>query len=136
MTTLFDTFDRLRDLNAHYSDYGVFPRSLMYEGFYSEVWASIFVLSGSPVVVFVMFALHAICACFLLVGYRTRIATVLCWIFTISIQNRCYFISFSGDWEYRDLLLFSIALPLGQHFSIDALLESPPKISNQEKEKK
>jgi len=113
------------------------PRSLMFEGFYSDVWISVFNLSGSPIVVFVMFAIHGICALFLLVGYYTRIATILCWIFTISIQNRFYFLAFSGDWEYRNLLLFSIALPLGEFYSIDSLFSSyEPNHFTEENEKR
>ena len=84
-----DLFTRSVDLTAHYTDAGVLPASTLFDIYGSRVYASIHVIaSGSLTAEALVFALHAIAAIALLVGYRTRLATVLCWYLSVSLQFR------------------------------------------------
>ena len=56
----------------------------------------------------------------LLVGYRTRLATIGSWILLASIHVRLPVVINAGDTLLRVLLFWSIFLPLGAMWSVDA----------------
>ena len=63
-------------------------------------------------------AFTAGCAIALLVGWRTRLATVLCWYLVASVQPLSYM---GGDSILRLLLFWGLFLPLSARFSMDAV---------------
>lgn len=59
-----------------------------------------------------------------LIGYKTRVAQVLSLVFVASMNGRILLIENGGYVVYNLLLLWTCFLPLGDRFSVDALLES------------
>lgn len=126
---LADLLLRARDLSAHYSDAGIMPRWVQSDFLLSSSW-SFHLANGSMVFQAVMFALAGFCAIGLLVGWRTRLMTVLSWLLLISLQNRNTYI-LSGEDNLGLLLLFwAMFLPLGARYSVDAALTRKPSWSS------
>ncbi|WP_287517549.1 DCC1-like thiol-disulfide oxidoreductase family protein [Okeania sp. SIO2C2] len=118
-----DLIIRAGDLTAHYSDAGVLPRTLLKEISNPLYW-SINSISGAAFVQGLIFLFAGLIAIALLVGYRTRLATIAMWAFIISIHNRNPTLIFAGDDVLRVLLFWSMFLPLGANYSIDSALNS------------
>ena len=77
---VYDLASRAGDFSAHYTDQGILPTSTMVEIYGNKVYASLHIIaSGSHVAEALVFTLQALAAVALLVGYRTRLATALCW---------------------------------------------------------
>jgi predicted DCC family thiol-disulfide oxidoreductase YuxK len=118
-----DLWLRARDLRAHYTDFGILPRADLI-GQFDSWYPSLHLASGSAVYQILLFAVAAITACALLVGYRTRLATFLSWFLLISLQERNVYILQGGDVLLVMLLFWGMFLPLGARFSIDAALDT------------
>ncbi|MGD1807156.1 DCC1-like thiol-disulfide oxidoreductase family protein [Dapis sp. BLCC M126] len=114
---------RATDLTAHYSDAGVMPRTLLKEISNPFYW-SINSISGEAFVQGLIFLFAGLVAIALLVGYRTRLATIAIWAFIISIHNRNPVLIFAADHVLRALLFWAMFLPLGASYSIDSALNS------------
>ena len=56
----------------------------------------------------------------LILGYRTRVSTAIGWLVIGSIQSRNQLLLQHGDYLLRLLLFWSMFLPLGARFSLDA----------------
>ncbi|MEZ4699555.1 MAG: HTTM domain-containing protein [Rhodothermales bacterium] len=122
---LVDLVVRATALGAHYTDAGVVPRSF-YFTYYPADWAlSLHLLSGSLWWQAVLFAAAGLAALALTAGYRTRAATWCAWLLTLSLHTRNPLVLNGGDWLLLDLLLWSLFLPLGARFSLDALAGRP-----------
>jgi hypothetical protein len=121
---LCDWTDRIPDLTAHYSDAGVFPRSLVAQGTpnlrFLIVPVSVHLMSGATWFQALLLAIACLVALALLVGYRTRLATFLSWFLLISVHARNPALLQGGDILLRMILFWSIFLPLGACFSVDA----------------
>jgi hypothetical protein len=61
----------------------------------------------------------------LALGWRTRVATVLAWVLTISAQSRNGLVLGGGSAVLRLLLFWGMWLPLGARWSLDARRRSP-----------
>ena len=122
LALLYDLLDRSRDLVALYGDEGVLPAASALEMFGRGIYASIhFHASGSAFALGALFGLGILCAAALLVGYRTRLATVLSWYLLASLQVRNDWANgMSGDVFLVALLFWAIFLPLGARGSADA----------------
>lgn len=125
---LWDLADRARFLEAHYTDAGTFPREAnvaLWSGgeYWERLWAfaSLHMLSGDLVWQGFLFLLTAVCAFCLMIGYRARLFAALCWLLTISIQNRNPHILSGADQMIRHLIFWAMFLPLGARFSLDGL---------------
>jgi len=121
-----DVLLRLRNFTFFYTDNGAMPVWLARE-LTHEYAPSIFFLSGSPSVTLLLFGLHLFVGIALLVGYHTRIAAVLAFIFVVSLDLRMPLATSYADILFRLLLFWAMFLPLGERFSLDALrsTESP-----------
>ncbi len=118
---LVDLLLRSRFIQENYTDGGVFPRSLYSlkpTRFVFEVHA----LAGSYAFVAALFVLSALSAVCLLIGYRTRTATLISWLLVSSLQLRNTYLLDGGDLLLRLCLFWSIFLPLGARLSVDARL--------------
>ncbi|WP_324756324.1 HTTM domain-containing protein [Haloarcula sp. GH36] len=121
---LSDLLLRARDLRAHYSDSGVFPRPAAIE-LYDPL--SVHLVVGDVPELAALFALQGIVALAFLVGYRTRLATLLTWLLWLSLHARFPMALNGGDTLLRLTLFWSLFVPLGARFSVDALhREAPP----------
>jgi hypothetical protein len=120
MSVLLDIAVRLPDLEVFYTDAGVFPVKAFHD-YWSLPWYwSIHALSGTLAWQVVLCALSAAAAVAMLVGWRTRMATVVTWALMISVQNRNPMVLMGVDELMLVLLFFAIFLPLNKRYSIDA----------------
>ncbi|MEM6426933.1 MAG: HTTM domain-containing protein, partial [Cyanobacteria bacterium P01_D01_bin.128] len=117
---LTDLFRRSGDLTAHYSDAGVLPRSLLTQEYLTGGYWSLHALSGSPLFQGLLFVAAAIAAVFMLVGHKTRIATIVSWALLISLHNRNPALIFAADDVLRAVMFWAMWLPLGARFSLDS----------------
>ncbi|RMG95171.1 MAG: hypothetical protein D6705_14100 [Deltaproteobacteria bacterium] len=76
--------------------------------------------TGEQVRAFFLFSI-AVYTCFL-VGYRTKFFHVLAFLCALSIHARSPFMSYGGDDVMRSFLLWTLFLPLGRVWSVDAYL--------------
>nr|WP_319386005.1 HTTM domain-containing protein [uncultured Roseibium sp.] len=122
---LIDLFMRARDLVAHYTDAGVMPRSVQIEHLYATTW-SFHLANGSAWFQALLFIVAGLAALALMLGWRTRLMTVISWALLLSLQNRNTFILSGEDNLALILLFWAIFLPLGARYSIDAALSRRP----------
>jgi hypothetical protein len=116
---ILDLCQRAIDLEAHYSDFGLAPRSIVIENMSSRWFASFHFLSGVWQVQAALLVIAAFLALALLVGYRTRFATIGCWVFLISLNVRNPYVLQGGDVLLRVVLFWAMFLPWGAICSID-----------------
>ena len=115
---LVDLATRAMHLRAHYTDAGVLPReALSVYGPRAELMLHAWV-SASPVAVAGLFAVAAAAALALLVGWRTRAATLVSWLLLTSLQWRNPGLNYGGDVMLRMLLFWGLFLPLDARFSL------------------
>ncbi len=124
---LWDLADRATDLRAHYTDFGVLPRSVLLEKFLTAPWCVCVHLAGGGVAIqFALFVIAAAAAACLLVGYRARAATALSWFLLMSLHSRNPLVLQGGDTLLRMMLFWGMFLPLGRVCSLDHPETSPP----------
>ncbi|MFK7897733.1 MAG: HTTM domain-containing protein [Myxococcota bacterium] len=112
---------RARDLSDFYTDAGVIPRESLAAFRQSGItpW-SLYSLSGDMPWVAFLFLVSAATAIVLGLGWRTQASTALSWILLISLEHRNPLVLTGGDLLLQLLLFWSIFLPLGEVWSIDA----------------
>lgn len=120
---LFDLGMRARDIGAFYTDAGILPRGAQVE-IYSNLPAllSLHLWNGTPAAQWVLFAIALVAALSLLVGYRTKTATLVSWILLVSLHNRNPMVLQGGDVVLRMMLFWSLFLPLNARASLDCWL--------------
>ena len=117
---LLDIFLRLRDLTAFYGDQGVLSRqSVWTQGWQGGIF-QLFLSAGDTPGLLFLFAVWAVAATFMLVGYQTRLACFITWYFVVSVQLRNPMIMDGGDDFLRVLLFWTPFLPLSARWSLDA----------------
>ena len=117
---LVDLAIRGADLNAMYTDEGIFSRSLICQ-YYTSEWNWSFHFGGGLWSFQAMlFGLAALFAIALLVGYETRLMTIASWLILLSLHNRLPPILNGADNLMRMLLFWAMLLPLGRVWSVDA----------------
>ncbi|UOQ71896.1 HTTM domain-containing protein [Hymenobacter cellulosilyticus] len=127
---LLDVGIRSTDLEAHYANMGVLPLHVLYQYCWNPYQLSLHAISGLWGVQAVLFLLEALAAVCLLLGYHTRLATLLTWLLLVSVQNRNPLIGQGGDDLLRMLLFWGLFLPWGRLYSLDARgREQPAKLT-------
>lgn len=119
ITLVVDLATRSADLRAHYTDFGVLPRAALFEQYSMFGRLSLHNLAGHPWFEALLIGVHMLFGALLVLGYRTRLMTGLCWLLLVSLQNRNPLVGNSGDVLFRMLLLWGIFLPLGGVWSLD-----------------
>ncbi len=117
---LVDLVSRAGDLSAHYSDAGVLPRSTLFESEGIRAYLSLHSLNGSALWQAALFGLAGYFAVTLLLGIRTRLATVGAWVLLLSLHHRNPVVLQAGDALLRLLLFWGMLLPLGARWSVDS----------------
>lgn len=116
-----DLIIRFPDLVAFYTDKGILPISDFFSYTGKTPWVfSFHALSGDQSFQLLLFAAEIIFAFFLILGWRTRIFTLLSFLFLTSLDNRNTLILNNGDLQLRLILFWGLFLPLGKQFSLDA----------------
>jgi hypothetical protein len=114
---LGDLAIRAGDLTAFYTDQGVLPRSALPAHHY----ISLHCLDGTADFQAALFVLAGLAALALLVGWQTRLATVVSWLLLLSLHARNPMVLQGGDILLRLLLFWGLFLPLGARWSVDRL---------------
>jgi hypothetical protein len=131
---LMDLIIRSISFHQHYTELGAYPLKMVFSRGMQPDQFSFHVLSGAPEYQAFLFLLHALAAVLLLLGWRTRLMTVICFVLAVSLQNRNYLILNGGDNWMRLVLFWAMFLPWGDRFSLDSSIESPssppPAVSN------
>ncbi|MCE9544665.1 MAG: HTTM domain-containing protein [Planctomycetia bacterium] len=110
---------RWRDVVTHYSDAGVVPRWMTVDRPSHLIFHQ---LSGSPNYEDFLFGIAAVLALLLLAGYRTRWVCAASWLFLASVQARNPLVNDGAQDLLRLVTFWSIFLPLGAKYSVDAAL--------------
>jgi hypothetical protein len=115
---LTDLFIRSLSIKAFFTDEGVLPISTLKDYNWSPTYFSFHTLSGDLWWQVVLFIINAFCIILLIIGFRTRLLTFICWVLLTSLQNRNPFILQGGDDLLRILLFWAVFLPWGERYSI------------------
>ncbi len=112
---------RARHLVAHYTDLGAAPSALILDEYGFACYFSLhWWLSGSVTAEAGAFLAGGLAAAALLLGFRTRLATIACWYLQASLLTRTPLVHTAGDRTLLLLLFWSMFLPLGARWSLDS----------------
>lgn len=123
---LWDLAVRACSLTAHYSDWGIVPRTLVTGDYTGAFRWSLHLVGGGAWFEGLLFILAALAALCLLVGYRTRLAQLVSFLLLLSLQVRNPIILIGADELLRVLMFWGLFLPLGARYSVDAALNPEP----------
>lgn len=121
---LADLFLRLQHATSFYTDAGAFPRRLAIPILNSDRLSLLFA-SGSSWFVILILLVGIVAALFMMIGHHTRLATIVLWIVVVSVQARNNHLLSGADTLMRVTLFWSMFLPLGLRWSIDARRRVP-----------
>lgn len=123
---LASLFDRLREFTAFYTDAGIVSQAEAWSG---DTWrlpwngrSSLqpFAWLPDPWGSGALFLGAAAAAVFLCLGWHTRLATLAGWLMLTGLDNRNPLVLNAGDDVLRLFLFWSLFLPLGARWSLDA----------------
>jgi hypothetical protein len=123
LTMLHDLFPLAGNLKVFLSDDGMLPRGLGHDW---SAW-SLFNLTGSSSGVSALFAVGAVALFAFTIGFQTRVATILSWLFLISFHHRNAYVTDGGDDLSRILFFWCMFADLGAAYSVDAARAKQPK---------
>jgi len=119
---IWDLLVRSLDIEAHYTDAGVLPRTVLIDSYLSlRPYLSLHIMHGSTLFESLLFIAAGLCAAALLVGYRSRITCASCWFLTVSLHARNPLVLHGGDDILRMLLFWAMFVPLGARWSVDRI---------------
>ena len=103
-----------------YADNGIAPLSAMHNLLRSNRFSLMDAFTKTWMVD-IFFALWVVVLILYIVGYRTRLITIINFIMIISIHERDIFVLNGADTVIRALAFWQMFLPLGDYYSIDAI---------------
>ncbi len=124
-TLVVDLLYRLVNLMSHYTDQGILPRASIYE--WSPLAVSLHYISGNWEIQLLIFIVAIVFGLMMMLGYRTRFATVVSWLLLISLHNRNPFILQGGDEYMRMIIFWCMFLPWNRVYSLDSLSRPKPE---------
>jgi len=120
----WDGARRFDEAREYYSNEGFLPNHFslfrpMGDGVFSflHAFSSLAEVRSVMALMLVVFVMYT-------VGYRTKLAQVLAFLAITSLDARDLFVENGGDVLVNVMAFFTITLPLGRRFSVDALLRS------------
>lgn len=122
---IVDIILRLRSFRFFYTDQGVLPVAVATEIVPTNAF-SFFLLSGDPTFTLFLFVIHFLIAIQLILGYYTRVAIVLSFLFVVSLDYRNPLVTSYADLTFRHLLFWGMFMPLGARYSIDSIRSNNP----------
>jgi hypothetical protein len=124
-----DVLARSSTFRFFYTEEGVVPQELA-ESRTVEGAFSFFFHTQDSTVIALLFLIHAIVAVQLIIGYKTTFATVLSFLFVISLDHHNPLVLSHADTLFRLLMFWAMFVPLGERWSVDALQrDRPPRMS-------
>lgn len=124
-TLAVDMFNRLVDVRAFYTDWGVMPRDWAANSG-GPLRLSLHLINGDTWFAATLLLIEAAAAIALALGYRTRLAVITAFVLEGSLLNRNYVILLGGDTLLTCLLFWGMFLPLHARWSVDAALSPHP----------
>jgi hypothetical protein len=124
LTLLVDYSARTDHFVALYTDAGAFPLRLL-DPWMRETVVPLHLLSGSYAWQALLFVLGVGAATAMVVGWRSRLATLISWGLLVSLHVRNPIVLNFGDTILRVALFWAIFLPLGSCWSLDANRRGP-----------
>jgi hypothetical protein len=121
---LWDLLRRIPDLSNWYSNEGLLPNHTVLWRPSSEYMFSFFFAASRPEEAALMFALCAIPFVAFTVGWHTRAMHVLSFACMVSLHDREIFTENGGDCAINLLCFWTLFLPMGARFSVDAVRKS------------
>jgi predicted DCC family thiol-disulfide oxidoreductase YuxK len=119
-----DLLRRVPWIGTFYSNQGLLPNhTILWRPWHPRIF-SLFFLASLPDEAALGFVLCGVAYFFLLIGYRTRLAHFLAALLVVSLHSRVMLVENSGSFTMGILVLWTLFLPLGRRFSVDALLAS------------
>ena len=107
---------------GHYGYRGVLPPEILLKGLMPQAQFSLNLISSHWLTQTILFSAYALSSAAFLVGFKTRIANALAWIFLLSIQNRNPLVLQGGDELLRMMMCWALFLPMGARFSLDSVI--------------
>lgn len=123
---VFDILIRFFRKEIYYSDRGILPRTELIDQLSPECW-SFHLFSETVFAQQLLFCLALLWAVLLLIGYRTTLASIICWVMLVSLHNRNPALVSSGDDLLRIIVFWVMFLPLGAVYSSDRALNTSSK---------
>ena len=120
LLVIADIFLRARNFSFLYTEDGVVPQELAMRMAADNAFSIYYFTTSTPVIA-ALFALTVLIALQLLVGYKTRLATIMTFLLVISLDHHNPLVLSYADVLFRFLLFWAIFLPLGERWSIDAV---------------
>mmetsp|Transcript_13917 Transcript_13917/g.29374 ORF Transcript_13917/g.29374 Transcript_13917/m.29374 type:complete len:508 (+) Transcript_13917:315-1838(+) len=127
---LFELVTRFNYLHAFYSDEGTLPLRLLrpkIDIVYKIVCVHCY--SGSMIYMQLLLSIQVLLAAMLIVGYRTKVASIASWFLYLSLTLRNTWLNFILDRYFHYLLFYSMFLPLDGMWAIDSKVNSKNKSS-------
>ncbi len=121
-----DVLLRSRNLERFYTDDGVVPAELAIAAEPVAAYSP-YALVTSPRGVSVLFVITALVGVALAIGYYTRLMTVTALVLVVSLDARNPFVLSFADVLFATLLAFAVLLPLGERWSVDAVVSDRPR---------
>jgi hypothetical protein len=121
---LHDLVRRLPDISVWYSNDGILPNHTVLWRPHSEYMFSFFFAASRTEEAALMFVLCAIVFVAFTIGYRTRLTHILSFACLVSMAFRQAFLENGGDIALKCLCAWTLFLPMGARFSVDAVRES------------
>jgi len=129
LALLIDWSLRLDHISVFYTDMGVLPRAAALQFWDVKYLNSIFFGTGTYWGVLALMLPAGPIALAVLLGWRTRLMSALALVFMVSWQIRDFTVVQGSDDLLRMLLFWSLFLPTGRCWSIDAALDTAPRPS-------
>lgn len=115
---IIDLILRAKDISTFYLASGILPRPGFLGG--TDWQWSLHTLVDAWWWVALLFLIHAVCATLLILGFRTRLATLGALALLVSLQHANTMVLNGGDIVIRLLLFFALFVPWGDAYSLDA----------------
>lgn len=122
---ILDLLLRLRNLQTFYTDAGVLPVAQLAEQSPLLARFSLHAQSGDAWFQGLLFTVASIAAVALVIGYKTRVATFVSLGLLLSLHARNPHVLNAGDALLQHLLAWSLFLPLGGRWAVDARQHEP-----------
>ncbi|HEY4104355.1 MAG TPA: HTTM domain-containing protein [Polyangiaceae bacterium] len=124
MLLFMDAARRYPDIESHYSNTGWLTNHFMLFRPMSDYLFSLYLTCSLPWQVKVLLGLQLLIDLLLIAGYHTRVMQVLAAVLIASLNSRNVMLENGGSVVLTLLAVWSVFLPLGRRFSVDALLRS------------
>ncbi len=113
------------DFQAFWTDAGVMPRAWLVEMGERQRW-SLYLANGEAWFVAALLLTQTVLALMFALGWHTRLVAILSFVLWTSLLNRNPVVLIGGDLLIACLLFWSMFLPLGARFSVDAAIAANP----------